>query len=167
MGAKGHKAQTFTIEVDENYTASDREAIGEDIVDQIVDDTASGINSKTGKNFRKLSEDYAAYKRKVVGSSKANIKFSGETLGSMRFIKSKSGKGKVTVGYNAGTEANAKAKGHITGEATGKVRNFLQTSKKKINDIVSQYPIEDKEAKKKAIEAALALREKLRGKKES
>lgn len=166
MGAKGHEAQTFTIEVDDKYSASDREAIAEDVIDEIVDNTLAQ-KDRYGKKMASLSKNYAKFKRKVVGNAKANIKFTGETLGAMQFIKSKSGKGKITVGYKAGTNANAKSKGQITGEATGKVRDFLGLPDKQVNSILNKYPVEDtaeaKREKAKALKAALALRERIRG----
>ena len=164
MSVKKHKAQTFEIEIDDNYTAADRETIAEDMIDEIVDNTIGG-KDRHGKPMVALSKDYKTFKKKVTGYSKADLKFSGEMLGSLRFIKSKSGKGKITVGFKGGTTQNAKAKGHITGDV-GKVRDFLGLPDSDIQKVLAQYPVDDKEAKKKAIEAALALREFLRGKKD-
>ena len=162
MSIKKHEAQTFTFEVDERYNASEREAIAEDVIDKIVDRTLSG-KDKENKPMARLSKQYKEFKKKAVGTTRANLQLSGDMLGSLRFIKSKSGKGKITVGFSGGTEANAKAKGHITGDV-GVVRDFLGLTDRQIKSITNQYPIEDKEKRKSALEAALALREKLRGK---
>lgn len=161
MSVKSHEAQTITIEVDESYNASEREAIAEDIVDKIVDNTLKGVD-KNGKQFVELSKEYAAFKRKAVGSSKANLRLSSEMLGALKYIKSKSGKGRITVGYKGGTTQNAKAKNHRLGETVPK-RDFLGLPDKQVKRITNKYPVESKAERAKALAAALELRKRLRG----
>ena len=164
-----HEAQVLEIDVDESYTASEREAIAENIISDIVSRTLSGKDA-SGVNFKKLDKEYASFKRKAAGSSKANLKFTGDLLGALKYIKSKSGKGKITIGFKEGTKANAKAKNHITGDTLPK-RNFLgkqnyKSNREIIRDAVSKFPVEDKPSRLDALKAAIALRKKLRGEKE-
>jgi len=162
---KGHKSQQFTFDVDENYTPSEREEIAEQVIDEIVGRTLSG-KDKNGRPLKALSADYAAFKKKAVGSGKANLKFSGEMLGALGFVRST--KGSITVGYSNKNdpEQNAKAKGHISGDVAGKPRDFLGLPQKHINSITRGLPPAKKTDSKAALEAALALRRILRGEEE-
>jgi hypothetical protein len=157
-----HEAQTFTFSVSSKYNDDEKQAIAEEVLTKITNRTLRGIDKKS-RPFKSLSKDYKAFKRKAVGSGKANLKFSGEMLGALKYVDM--GDSSITVGYESGDEQNAKAKGHITGDIGAK-RDFLGLPKREIRDITRKFPIRDKEKREASLGAAIKLREKLRGKKD-
>ena len=165
-----HEAQVLELDVDESYSKEERLAIGEEIVDEIVDRTLKQKDAN-GERFTALdsgkSKGYKKFKRRAIGSAKADLRFTGEMLGALKVIKSKSTKGKVVVGYKANTTQNSKAKGHITGDV-GQKRDFLgdkesKNNKRILERVTDQFPVENREERRKRLLELLELRRRLSG----
>ena len=111
--------------------------IAEELIDVVIRRTLSG-KDKDGNQFQGLSADYKKLKIAATGSGKANLRLSGEMLGSLEYKANKSSSTKIVIGYQPNTEENAKAKGHITGDV-GVQRDFLGVSDSERDDILDKY----------------------------
>lgn len=150
------KHQKLTIKIPEEYTAMERELIGQEILDLIRERSQSGKDKK-GRTFPKYSESYVkSLDFKIAGKKKGqvNLTLSGDMLGAMDLLAHK--KGQLTVGFEAGTPENARADGNIRGtygqpKAVGPKRDFLGLTKKELEAILAKYPVEDKSAREDAM----------------
>ena len=123
-----------------------KEAIGQAVIDRIVERTQTGID-KNGKRFKGYS---AAYKDslafKVNGKSDlVNLTLTEDMLSSMTIIEQTAQT--ITIGFDDSTE-NAKAYGHISGMEghptikKGKVRDFLGLPQRDIDLITDEFQSE-------------------------
>lgn len=128
---------------DYGYSAPNEDVaqkIGEDIVQEIVDRTQSGVD-KNGKSFKKYSPAYKkSFEFKVHRKSdKVNMTLTGDMLGLLKVTKVKGDT--IVLGWDDETEA-AKAFNHTTGDTLPQ-RDFLGLPDKVIEKIIAN--IEDKE----------------------
>lgn len=137
--------QKFRISIDKRYKPSERQAIAEAIIDQIQARTASG-KSVTGRQFPGYTDEY----RKRKGQGNVDLTFSGDMLfNSLKLLSESSGT--ILIGYENGTDENAKAEGNILGTygqkrpIPGKKRNFLGIQKQELDQILSEFPLETEE----------------------
>jgi hypothetical protein len=110
-----------------------RDEVADLIVERIVNRTVKeGVNWR-GKAFPEYSESYQkSLDFKIAGKGKkVDLQLSGDMLAALKILKvtQKS----ITVGYDAGTEENARAEGNILGSYGGepnrkKARDFLGIS---------------------------------------
>ena len=145
------------IKIKKAYKPQAREAIGQDIIDHIIERSKSG-KDKSGNPFPAYSKNYIKSKDfKIAGKSKSkvNLTLSDEMLNGLILLGHK--KGEITVGYEKDDDRNnSVAEGNIKGTygqpspIRGKKRDFLgiQASAKK--EISEKYPVR---SKKKLTEA--------------
>jgi len=153
------KWQRITIRLPEEYNPIERQAIGLEIVDHIRERTLSGKDkNNNGWSGRAgiYSSAYKKFKSSLgLGTSTVDIRLSGDTLAAMQVLSD--AKGKIIVGFENGTEENAKADGNIRGTygqrspIPGKKRDFLGITAGALDRILSRYPITNRqEAKERA-----------------
>lgn len=115
----------FSDEFDENTKLKDKQAalreIGETVIDEIFETSASEKSSVNGKSWDKLSDDYKAKKKKLTGSGKADLLLSGGMLTNLKFeVKNNMVTWKIT-----DKNEKKKAHGHNTGGGNLPPRKFL------------------------------------------
>lgn len=152
------KHQKFKISIPGAYTDDEREAIATEIMDHIRERTQDKHVDKDGNKFPSYSKSYAnSLNFKNAGKSKGSVDLtlSGDMLAAMKLLQSQ--RGKIVIGYEAGSIENAKADGNIRGtygQDKGdpkKARDFLGISKKELSDILKKYPVENTKARRKAV----------------
>lgn len=126
---------------------SDQEEIGDLIVERIVERTDQG-RDKDGRAFAKYSQAYKnSLDFKNAGKGPVNLQLSGDMLASLKVLGST--KNWVEVGFEKGSEENAKADGNIRGTYGSdtpdpkKARDFLGIEAAKLARIV-KYVTSDK-----------------------
>lgn len=134
--------QRVKIEVPEDLSKAEREEIGEEFVNKMVENAINGEGVRAnGDKFRRKSfPAYTADYEKVKGQSNVDLTLSGEMLSALKVISHK--KGVVMVGFDNGSEANAKAEGNILGSYgrepnIRKARNFLGLIPSEVRAIVN------------------------------
>lgn len=142
MAAKWQKVQ---IDVPDGLTDSEREQLGKDIIEFIIDRTKQGYD-KRGSRFPKYSKDYIASKDfKIAGKSPAdvNLTLSGDMLAAIEVLDHKPGK--ITIGFERGSGENDRADGNIRGTygsdspKRGKKRDFLGIESADLKVILGLY----------------------------
>lgn len=139
--------QKTTISLPEGYTSEERRAIGEEIIQQIIDRSKEG-KDRHGDNFPAYSEGYMkSFDFKLAGKGKKpNLTLSGEMLSAITVLESNVD-GQVTVGYRLADKFNNdKAEGNIKGSYGGspddkKARDFLGVTDKELTSILTKYPV--------------------------
>lgn len=144
----GAKWQRVKIDLPEYLSPEERVQAADDIIEFIVDRTKKGVDKK-GRSFPGYSEDYIkSLDFKIAGKSKSRIDLtlSGDMLAAIQVLSHK--KGQVMIGFENGTEENARADGNITGSYGGvpkrsKRRDFLGIDAKDLERILSTYEREN------------------------
>lgn len=135
--------QKLRVDIPEELSLSQREEAAQAMVDQIVNNAVEGKGVKgdsdkfTRAKFPAYSKAYEAKK----GQKNVDLTLSGEMLSALKVISTK--KGSVLLGFDNGSEANAKAEGNILGSYgrepnSKKARNFLGLIPSEIRQIVSK-----------------------------
>lgn len=123
-------------------TPDQKDEVADLIVERIVDRTQSGID-KNGKRFASYSKDYKdSLDFKIAGKAgrPVDLQLSGDMLAALSIIDKTSRS--VTIGFENGTEENAKADGNIRGTygqskpIPGKARDFLGISDRELDQII-------------------------------
>lgn len=133
-------SQTFDLKeilgVDVSDTPAIKEAIGQALIDKIIERTESGVDVN-GNKFEKYSEDYKdSLAFKAFGKTgKVNLTQSGQMLGTLDLIENKGNK--IKIGWDDETE-NAKAYNHNTGD-TVKKRQFFGITAEDIKAIRDEF----------------------------
>lgn len=144
------KWQRVSIDLPDSYTLDEIKAIGMDLIDYIVKRAKDG-KGKGGKDFKPYSEAYAkSLDFKIAGKSKndVNLTLSGDMLGAIDILSAS--KGKLIIGFENGSQENAKADGNIRGtyghsKSVGPKRDFLGLTNDEIQKIRENYPLRDRE----------------------
>jgi hypothetical protein len=160
--------QRFTVEIPEGYSASQREAIGDEVIDFIRERTAKGLSWRNTE-LAGYSDSYArSLNFKIAGKSKddVNLTQSGDMLGALTLLDHEDGK--LTIGYEDGSLENAIADGNIRGtyghsKAVGPKRDFLGITKTDLRRIVDQFEPEDAKIRDAANSALSGLSGSLSG----
>lgn len=124
------KHQKVVFKVPSGLDDDARDQLADDIIETIRRRTEKGMD-KNGKRFPGYSDEYAAsLDFKVAGKSKSKVDLtlSGDMLAALTVLDSRPGK--ITIGFESGTEENARADGNIRGTYGGspkpsKARDFL------------------------------------------
>lgn len=137
---------------------STREAIGQALIDRIVERTQDGID-KFGKSMGGYSPAYKkslAFKVTKGGQSQVNLTQTGDMLGSLTILEETAQT--ITLGFDD-SDQNAKAFGHISGmqghpvlDGKVKKRDFMGLPAKDLKAIASQF--EDQARRVDAIDSA-------------
>lgn len=128
-----------TIKIPREIRPDQREAIAEEIIDFIRDRSFAGLD-KNNRKFKKYTKQYAAKKGVSVGD--VDLVLEGEMLDELAMLSHKAGE--ITIGYEKGSDVNAKAEGNIIGSYgkdpdPKKARDFLGLTKKDLLSIVQTY----------------------------
>jgi hypothetical protein len=110
------KWQRFNVDLsDFNLTKDEKADVGDLIVERIVNRTDKGIDVD-GEKFAKYSKGYIdSLNFKIAGKSKGkvNLQLSGDMLAALKVLKDKGDS--LTIGFEKGSDENAKADGNIRG----------------------------------------------------
>lgn len=132
--------QRTKIELPKKLKPSEREAVSFEIINFIIDRSKQGLNER-GRSFAQYTKEYA--KKKGVGRGNVDLTLSDEMLREIKLISQRSGE--VIIGFERGSDVNAKADGNIRGTygkpspIPGKARPFLGVSKTQVSKIVREY----------------------------
>lgn len=136
----GAKWQRVRIDIPKNFTPRQREVIADKIIEHIVARTESG-KDKDGKRFKAYSKSYKGsidFKLKENQSGKPDLTLTGDMLAELQLLSSKAGS--ILIGYENGTDENAKADGNIRSLSTGgkKSRDFLGIQDNKLDRFIRE-----------------------------
>lgn len=144
MGAKWQRAK---IEIPKRFGPVERQAIATEVLDFIRTRSQEKGLDKNNRKFAGYSEAYQkSLDFKIAGKSKkVDLTLSGDMLGALDLISHKSGQ--LMIGFQNGTQENARADGNIRGtygrgDGNGPSRDFLGITKGDLNKIISKYPKE-------------------------
>lgn len=138
------KWQKEDIEIPKGFKPLQRLAVAEDIIDYILIRTSKG-KDRNGEAFPKYSKAYKeSLDFKNAGkTSRVDLELSGDMLAELSILQTMSGA--VRIGYERGSEENAKADGNIRGTYgkktpnKAKARDFLGIEPKALNKIISKH----------------------------
>lgn len=150
------------IKIPKHLKPDEREALALEILEQIVERTKNG-KDKDGDRFPSYSKSYKNSLNFKIGgkSSKVDLTLSGDMLADMQLLSHKSGE--LVIGFENGTESNAKAEGNIRGTygqktpRSDRARDFLGIDDKSLSRILADYPADDIDAKKEKVEELRAI----------
>ena len=139
--------QYFDIKVPKELSDEDKLALSEDVIEYIRKRTEANKDN-TGKRFKynEYSKSYAkSLDFKIAGKSAGDVNLTqtGDMLADIETLKIKDGE--IRIGFERGSESNAKADGHITGwQGRSKVkRPFLgfegSKEKKELDNIIKKH----------------------------
>ena len=137
------KWQRFNVDLrDFGLTKDQKAEVGDLIVERIVARTDKGIDAD-GDKFVEYSKAYQdSLNFKIAGKSKSNVnlQLSGDMLASLQVLKQDGNK--LTIGFERGSDENARADGNIRGTYGQQKanpfnsRDFLGISNTELIDIV-------------------------------
>lgn len=159
------KWQKVAIEIPKDYGPIERKAIALEIVDFIRNRTQSKRVDKDGKPFASYSKSYVkSLDFKIGGKSKSKVDLtlSGDMLGALDLLSHKSGK--IIVGFENGSQENARADGNIRGtygntKPVGPARDFLGISDEDLTKILKKYPVDRKSVSERRAAVKVAASE--------
>jgi len=135
------------IEVSEKLGRLAREAVGQEIIDKIIERTRERNIDKDGKRLPGYSKSYRkSLDFEIAGKSSGNVNLTltGDMLDSLKVISHR--KGSILVGFDRGdSDLNGKAEGNIKGTygqskpISGKKRDFLGLPKTEVESIEKRY----------------------------
>jgi hypothetical protein len=139
------KWQRIRIDIPEHFTPAQREYIADEIIEHIKTRSESG-KDKNGRAFKRYSKSYKeSIDFEIAGkTAKVDLTLSGDMLADLSLLSHK--KGSILIGYENGTEENARADGNITGSygrKSGnikKARDFLGIQPNKLKGIIKKVP---------------------------
>lgn len=129
------------IELPEDLSSGQRQAIGKELLTYIRNRTAAG-EGKGNKRFPSYSKAYIRsldFKNAGKRSSRVNLKLSGDMMAALDVISHK--KGELLYGFKNGTSENERAEGNVLGSYGGKpnpkkVRDFMGLTNQEIGIII-------------------------------
>lgn len=140
MGAKQQKVR---IKIPSSLDADAREQLSDDIIETIRRRTERGLDVNN-KKFPGYSASYMkSLDFKIAGKGKkVDLTLSGDMLASMDIISHR--KGEIVIGFESGTDENARAEGNILGSYGGdpnpkRARNFLGIAPGDLARILKHY----------------------------
>lgn len=142
------KHQKITIPLSDKYNEEERASIAQDVLDFIRDRTQDRNLDKKNRKFPKYSKEYinsTEFKAAGKSSSNVDLTLSESMLSEMDLLNTS--KGQITIGFEKGTEENAKADGNIRGTYgkqrgnSSKARDFLGITGKDLKNILRDYPL--------------------------
>lgn len=139
--------QRTRIELPEGLTPGERREVGERIVELIRERTAEGVGIRNGRRyaFPGYSKSYIereAFKAAGKSPNRVNLRLSEEMMAELRVLSHTPNS--VLVGFDNGTDANAKAEGNQIGSYGGspnprKARAFLGITQSELRAILGDY----------------------------
>jgi len=136
--------QRFTLDIPEHLDGAQRLQLADDIIEHIKRRTEAG-KDKSGKSFPKYSRAYIeSLDFKVAGKSPGdvNLTLSGDMLAALQLLGHQDGQ--ITIGFEPGTDENARADGNVRGAYGGepnprKARDFLGIAPNELAKILRHY----------------------------
>ena len=133
--------QKIDVEVPSDFKPAQRRELGDLIIEHIYDRTNSG-KDKNGRKFPGYSESYVkSLDFKNGGKSKGNVnlQLSGDMLAAIELLSDK--RGNIRIGFEKGSDENAKAEGNILGSYGGepnskRARDFLGVESRKLKELI-------------------------------
>ena len=133
--------QKFNVDIPPDLKPAQRAELADLIIEHIVDRTDRGLDKK-GNKFPPYSKDYVkSLDFKIAGKSKGdvNLQLSGDMLAAIELLNSK--RGSLTIGFERGSEENARAEGNILGSygkspKKSRARDFLGIEKSKLRELI-------------------------------
>jgi len=142
--------KTFKVKIPKGHTKREREIIGQEMVDRIINRSRDERKDKNGEEFAGYSKVYAeSLEGKIAGKRKgaaANLTLTGEMLDSLDLVSSVDGE--LVIGYKRGTPKDVldRADGNVTGQYgknKARPRDFMGIKQKEITNILKEFPIQD------------------------
>jgi len=136
------KHQYIDVKIPKSLSKKERREIADLIVERIVDRTLDG-KDKRGKGFPGYSKEYIKsldFNNAGKSASDVNLQLSGDMLAALTLLNETDGK--LTIGFEDGSDENARADGNIRGtygQERGnrkKARDFLGVSPKELKTII-------------------------------
>ncbi len=136
-------------------------AIGIEVLKHIRERTSDGKNKNNGR-FPGYKQEYIKsldFKNAGKSAGKVNLRLSGDMMAAMDLLSHKPGN--LNIGFENGTEENARADGNIRGTygnpspIPGRQRDFLGITKKDLAVILKKFPLKDREESKEKAEDTL------------
>jgi hypothetical protein len=142
-----------------DYSDDDAETVAEEILNFIVERSKAG-KGMDGEKFPGYSKSYKeSLDFKIAGkSSKVNLTLSGEMLDSLEVLQAR--KGKIVIGFQRGSDMNARAEGNILGSYgqpnpnPSKARNFMELSNNELSKILKKIDVLPREVQNEITKAA-------------
>jgi len=136
--------QSFTVNIPVEIDSLNREVLGREIIDFIVNRTQSGLD-KNNRPFKGYSDAYVdSVEFKAAGkSSTVNLSLTGDMLAELSLLRH--APGTITIGYENGTDENQQAEWMVDPQrnrATGKTRpkrDFLGIAQKDLDVLVKSF----------------------------
>ncbi len=122
-------------------TKEERQKLADLVIEHIFDRSSKGFD-KNGKPFPKYSKEYINsldFKNAGKTPGRVDLQLSGDMLAALQMLDERPGE--IDIGYEKGTEENARAEGNIIGSYGGKAkasraRDFLGIQSKKLKDLI-------------------------------
>ena len=142
--------QRVRIEIPEDLTPKEREALGDAVIEHIVERSESGKGIyRSGRGF--TIKDFPGYSESYVASldfanagkskGQTNLTLSGDMLASIDLLSHQ--KGSILIGFENGTEENDRAEGNQLGSYGGdpnpsKARPFLGVTPSELRTLIKK-----------------------------
>jgi len=139
------KWQRIRIDIDPRIKPADRVALADDIIEHIYERTTVQNLDRRNRQFARYSKSYiksAEFKGAGKSPGDVDLQLTGDMLAALDLLSHKSGS--LLIGFEPGTEENAKADGNIRGtygktEGTGPRRDFLGLTRAKLRELQREY----------------------------
>lgn len=133
------KHQYFDLPIPKGMPADVADDFADDVIEFIKRRSESG-KDKDGNKFVKYTPDYAS--KKGVARNAVDLTLSGDMLASIDKLEQK--RNRIRIGFEKGSEENAKAEGNILGSYgrtpnPAKARDFLGISERDYRRILKKY----------------------------
>lgn len=138
--------KNFKIKVPKNLPQKVKEAIAQEVIDEVIKRSQIDNKDKNGRSFPGYSKEYKeSFDFQFKRGGGVNLTLSGEMLESMEVVDVKDN-GEITIGYdNADSDLKGKVDGNCSGsygQSTGsylKARNFLGIESDRLKKIIDKY----------------------------
>lgn len=138
--------KNFKIKVPKNLPQKVKEAIAQEVIDEVIKRTQIDNTNKNGRSFPGYSKEYKeSFDFQFKRGGGVNLTLSGEMLESMEVVNVEDN-GEITIGYdNAESDLQGKVEGNCKGsygQSTGsylKARNFLGIESDRLKKIIDKY----------------------------
>jgi hypothetical protein len=132
----------MNLEIPKDLKPAQRAQLADLVIDHIVERTLKG-KDKDGDKFPGYSKAYVqslAFRSAGKSPKRVDLTLSGEMLDELRMLNH--APGKIRIGFENGTDANAKAEGNILGSYgrspdPSKARDFLGVQKSDLKEMIA------------------------------
>lgn len=141
--------QKVKLEIPDNLKPNQREELADLVIEHIYERTTAENKDKNGRKFPNYSKSYIKsldFANAGKSQSKVDLQLSGDMLAAMQLLNHR--KGELTIGFERGSQENAKAEGNILGSYGGepkasRARDFLGIEPKKLRELVKYVKEQD------------------------